>query len=179
MRTLSLKSYLEKEMAALSGLNSKSLYRFSAHSENNARLNDTVVLYLMLFVKEDLKRHILNKYPYLRSGCDRLFGITQENLSRFLEEEKRSEYKTIYENYLNRIGKVDNENNIKQMMHLRITEFQKEKSITNYAIYKNLHLNSGNANAFLKHGDVSKLSLATVRRILEYVNQYMKPKDAA
>ena len=89
MRTLSLKSYLEKEMAALSGLNSKSLYRFSAHSENNARLNDTVVLYLMLFVKEDLKRHILNKYPYLRSGCDRLFGITQENLSRFLEEEKR------------------------------------------------------------------------------------------
>ena len=65
------------------------------------------------------------------------------------------------------------------MMHLRITEFQKEKSITNYAIYKNLHLNSGNANAFLKHGDVSKLSLATVRRILEYVNQYMKPKDAA
>ena len=61
MRKLSLKSYLEKQMVTLSGLDSKSLYRFSAMSEKNARLKDTVVLYLMLFVKDDLKRHLLKR----------------------------------------------------------------------------------------------------------------------
>lgn len=179
MRKLSLKSYLEKEMVTLSGPNSKSLYRFSALSEKNARLKNTVVLYLMLFVKEGLKRHLLNKYPYLSSGCQKLSGITTENIENFLEGNSLSEYRTIYENYLNRINKQANEDKVKHMMFQRITELQQEKGITNYAVYKALNLNPGNANAFLKNGDVSKLSLDTVRRILEFVNQYSSPESAA
>ena len=179
MRKLSLKSYLEKQMIALSGLNSKSLYRFSALSKNNARLKDTVALYLMLFVKEDLKRHLLNKYPYLRSGCEKLDSITQDNAESFLADDSLSEYRTIYENYLNTINTHDNENRIKRMMYQRIVLLQKEKGISNYAVYKELKLNPGNANAFLKNGDVSKLSLDTVRRILEFVNQYRSSESAA
>ena len=174
MRKLSLKSYLEKQMVTLSGLNSKSLYRFSAMSETNARLKDTVVLYLMLFVKDDLKRHLLNKYPYLSPGCEKLSGITPENAERFLVDNSLSEYKTIYENYLNTIGTHDNENRIKRMMYDRIVQLQAEKGISNYAVYKELKLNPGNANAFLKNGDVSKLSLDTVRHILEFVNQFQQ-----
>ena len=174
MRKLSLKSYLEKQMITLSGLNSKSLYRFSAMSEKNARLKDTVVLYLMLFVRDDLKRHLLNKYPYLSSGCEKLSGITPENLESFLADDTLSEYRTIYENYLNTIGSHENENRIKRMMYQRIVQLQREKDISNYAVYKSLKLNPGNANAFLKNGDVSKLSLDTVRRILEFVNQFQQ-----
>ena len=179
MRKLSLKSYLEKQMVTLSGLNSKSLYRFSAMSEKNARLKDTVVLYLMLFVKDDLKRHLLNKYPYLLPGCEKLSGITQDNAESFLTDDSLSEYRTIFENYLNTIGTHDNENRIKRMMYDRIVQLQREKSITNYAIYKALILNPGNTNAFLKNGDVSKLGLDTIRRILEFVNQYRSPESAA
>ena len=179
MRKLSLKSYLEKQMIALSGLNSKSLYRFSAQSEKNARLKDTVALYLMLFVNDDLKRHLLKKYPYLSSGCEKLSGITQENAESFLENDSLSEYRTIYENYLNRVNKQANEDEIKRMMHRRIAQLQREKGITNYAVYKALKLNPGNANAFLKNGDVSKLSLDAVRRMAEFVNQYHSPESAA
>lgn len=174
MRKLSLKSYLEKQMITLSGLNSKSLYRFSAMSEKNARLKDTVVLYLMLFIRDDLKRHLLKKYPYLLPGCENLSGITQDNAESFLADDSLSEYRTIYENYLNTIGSHENENRIKRMMYQRIVQLQQEKGITNYAIYKALKLNPGNANAFLKNGDVSKLSLDTVRRILEFVNQFQQ-----
>ena len=156
MRKLSLKSYLEKQMVTLSGLNSKSLYRF------------------MLFVKDDLKRHLLNKYPYLLPGCEKLSGITPENAESFLADDSLGEYRTIYENYLNTISTHDNENRIKQMMYDRIVLLQQEKRITNYAVYKALKLNPGNANAFLKNGDVSKLSLDTVRRILEFVNQFQR-----
>ena len=179
MRKLSLKSYLEKQMITLSGLNSKSLYRFSVMSEKNARLKDTVVLYLMLFVKDDLKRHLLNKYPYLFPSCEKLSGITPENAESFLADDSLSEYRTIYENYLNTIGSHENENRIKRMMYQRIVQLQREKDISNYAVYKSLKLNPGNANAFLKNGDVSKLSLDIVRRILEFVNQYHSPESAA
>lgn len=179
MRKLSLKSYLEKQMVTLSGLNSKSLYRFSAMSKKNARLKDTVVLYLMLFVKNDLKRHLLNKYPYLSSGCEKLNGISPEHAETFLKEDPLSEYRTIYENYLNTIRCHDNENRIKKMMYQRIVQLQGEKDISNYAVYKTLELNPGNANAFLKNGDVSKLSLETVRRILEFVNQNRSPESAS
>ena len=65
------------------------------------------------------------------------------------------------------------------MMYDRIVLLQQEKGITNYAVYKALKLNPGNANAFLKNGDVSKLSLDTVRCILEFVNQYRSPGSAA
>ena len=54
----------------------------------------------------------------------------------------------------------------------RIVELQEEKGITNYRIYKSLNLNPGNVNAFLKNGDVSKMGLNTVRKILEFVNDH-------
>ena len=68
--------------------------------------------------------------------------------------------------------KKAHDNKIKEMMFLRITETIKLKSITNYRIYTTLNLNPGNANAFLKNGDISKVSLDTTRRILQFVNEY-------
>ena len=50
-----------------------------------------------------------------------------------------------------------------------LTKLQKEKNISNYRIYKDLELNPGNINAYLKHGDPSKLSLATARKTLDYL----------
>ena len=83
-----------------------------------------------------------------------------------------SEYETIYKNYLYIRNKKVHDDKIKEMMFLRITETIKLKSITNYRIYTTLKLNSGNANTFLKNGDVSKVSLDTTRRILQFVNEY-------
>ena len=61
---------------------------------------------------------------------------------------------------------------IKALMQKQIVERQTEKGITNYRIYKNLNLNPGNVNAFLRNGDVSKVGLDTARNILSFVNQY-------
>ena len=86
--------------------------------------------------------------------------------------EDLSEYQTIYNNYLADKNHKAYEDKIKTLMQKRIVEVQAEKSITNYRIYKVLKLNPGNVNAFLKHGDVTKMGLNTVRRILAFVNDY-------
>ena len=167
MRELSFKGYLSRQLKELSGCNSVSLYKFSRLAKTNARLKDALTLYITLFTSEKLKNQLCKKYPYLDSACKKINGSTPD---RF--DDSLSGYKTIYENYLNQKNKKANEGMIKALMQKQIVERQAEKGITNYRIYKNLNLNPGNVNAFLRNGDVSKVGLDTARNILSFVNQY-------
>ena len=164
MRELTFKGYLQQQLCELSGINSKSLYKFAKLSENNARLRDVLCLFLNYYVDEKLKNQLCKKFPFLNEACNRLNGVAIEDLSS-------SEYRTIYENYLNKKNKKENEDKLKSLMQKRIVEVQAEKGITNYRIYKALGLNPGNINAFLKNGDHSKVGLDTARRMLAFVNQ--------
>ena len=69
-------------------------------------------------------------------------------------------------------NKKTNTDKIKAIMYSKIVEVKNLKNITNYRIYTTLKLNPGNANAFLKNGDISKVSLNTTRQILQFVNEY-------
>ena len=163
MRELSFKEYLQQQLCELSNYDSKSLYKFARLAESNARLKNTLCLYLNYYVSEKLKKQLCKKYSYLKEECDRLNGVAVEDLAL-------SEHKTIYENYLNYKNRKQNEDKIKLLMQRRIVEVQEEKGITNYRIYKALNLNPGNVNAFLRNGDTGKVGLDTVRRMLAYVN---------
>lgn len=165
MRELTFKGYLQQQLCELSGLNSKSLYKFAKLSETNARLRDVLCLHLNYYVDEKLKNQLCRRFPYLSKGCGLLHGVSLKHFDHSL-----SEYRTIYENYLNKKKEKENENKLKSLMQKRIVAIQAEKGITNYRIYKALNLNPGNVNAFLKKGDTSKVSLDKVRQMLEYVN---------
>lgn len=58
------------------------------------------------------------------------------------------------------------------MMYNKISEVKQAKCVSNYRIYKELNLNPGNVNAFLKNEDTSKVSVDTARKILAFVNDY-------
>ena len=172
MRELTFKRYLLRQLQEFSGTSGTSLYTFSHITEKNARLRDVLCMYLILFTDPALRSKLLKKYNHLAKSCKELTGLTIKNINSFLCDEKFSQYKTIYDNYLFMRDKKSQENKVKLVMHSRITEVKKIKSITNYRIYTTLNLNPGNANAFLKNGDVSKVSLDTTRRILQFVNEY-------
>jgi hypothetical protein len=172
MRELTFKGYLLSQLKELSELNTTSLYTFSKLAENNVRLKDAVTLYLTLYTEENLRQKLLKKYDYLNTSCEKLSGLKEDNIDRFLQSDKLSEYNTVYENYLYLKNHKEYEDKIKTMLYNRIYEVKQSKGITNYRIYKELKLNSGNANAFLKNGDTSKVSLDTARQILSFVNRY-------
>ncbi len=167
LRELTFRGYLQQQLCELSGCNSKSLYKFGGLAKNNARLRNVLCLYLSFYVQDKLKNQLCKKYSYLAKACKSLDGMEPEQLGDDL-----SEYQTIYNNYLAGKNHKAFEDKIKTLMQKRIVEVQAEKSITNYRIYKVLKLNPGNVNAFLKHGDVTKMGLNTVRRILAFVNDY-------
>lgn len=166
MRVLTFKGYLQQQLRELSDCDSKSLYKFARLAEGNARLRDVLCLFLTWYVDEKLKKQLCKKFPYLSKGCNRLQGVIPDQL-----DDSLSEYKTIYENYLNQKNKKQNEDKVKALMQKKIVEVQREKGITNYRIYKALNLNPGNVNSFLKNGDTGKVGLNTARRMLKYVNQ--------
>ena len=164
MRELTFKGYLQKQLCVLSDCNSKSLYKFARLAEHNARLRDALCVYLHFYASEKLKSQLRKRFDYLKP----LSTLNPEQLTQ-----SQSEYRTIYENYLNQKNAKQNDDKLKAMMQKRIVEVQAEKGITNYRIYKALDLNPGNVNAFLKYGDVSKVGLNTARKMLGFVNQYV------
>ena len=164
MRELTFKGYLQKQLCVLSDCNSKSLYKFARLADNNARLRDALCVYLHFYVSKKLKSQLRKRFDYLKP----LSTLNPEQLTQ-----SQSEYRTIYENYLNKKNAKQNDDKLKAMMQKRIVEVQAEKGITNYRIYKALDLNPGNVNAFLKYGDVSKVGLNTARKMLGFVNQYV------
>lgn len=172
MRKLGFKGYLMSQLSSLSGIKSSSLYTFSKLSQKNARLNDALALYLVLYTEERLRLRLTNKYEHLKSACDKLCGLDAQNLVSFLSTDSMSEYRSIHENYMYLYDITSHNNRLKVAMHKRITEIQKEKSISNYRIYCSLGLNPGNINAFLKNQDTSKVSIDTARNILSFVTAF-------
>lgn len=172
MRELTFKGYLLSQFQELSGFNSTSLYAFSQLACNNARLKDVLSLYLVMYTEENLRRKLLKKFDYLNSACEKLKGINYDNVETYLHNDSLSEYRTIYNNFLYQRTHKEQEDKLKIMMYRKISEVKQAKCVTNYRIYKELNLNPGNVNAFLKNEDTSKVSVDTARKILAFVNEY-------
>ncbi len=172
MRELTFKGYLLSQLQELSGLNSTSLYTFSHLSCHNARLKDVLTLYLVMYTEENLKDKLIKKFDYLNSSCEKLEGLDDDNAEIHLQKDSLSEYRTVYNNFLYQRNRKEQENKLKKMICVKISEVKKAKSVSNYRIYKEMNLNPGNVNAFLKNEDTSKVSLDTARKILAFVNEY-------
>lgn len=172
MRKLTFRGYLLSQLQELSNFNTTSLYAFSQMANSNARLKDALSLYLVMYTEENLRNKLLKNYAYMTDACEKLYGLNDENIDRFLQKDSLSKYRTVYKNYLYQRDIKEQENRLKFIMYKKILEVKQVKGVTNYRIYKELNLNQGNANAFLKNGDTSKVSLDTVRTILEFVNEY-------
>ena len=67
--------------------------------------------------------------------------------------------------------KYDYNKAIKTMIRENIKKEMEKKNLSIYFIYKSLHLNKGNVNAFISKGDVDKLSLETTHKIICFVRE--------
>ena len=171
MREWTLKGYLLSQLQMFSDYDGVSLYAFSDMARNDARLQDALCMYLMLYVDDSLRSRLMKKYAYLQAPCQSLAGLTVDNVESFFDCDQFSEYQTVYSNYCYLRDRGEKEDKLKRIMYQKIVERQREKNLTNYRIYTQLRLNPGNINAFLKNGDVSKVSLDTTRQILAFVNE--------
>jgi len=171
MRTLTFRGFLKEYIKELSLCRSTNLTKIVNELHRNPRLREPVILYSILFdkqsillekIKDDDKIIVLiNKYDK-----DSLLN----NLSNY-SEDLEVEFIKVWKSYISKRNKPQNVNHTKELILNKIYENKKIKNISNYRIYKDLNLNHGNINSWLKNGECDKVSLETARKVLKYTEE--------
>ena len=175
MRELSFKGFLAQYVRELSLSKTTGLYKTTREAAAaNPRLREPLFLYALFWDKEDVltraaKNAALgNEYRQMLARYDKSTMLSAlQNDAPDLPDG----YKKVYRSYLSVREGFQNDNHTKALMHKRIRRLQEKKNVTDYRLYTDLGFNQGNWGAFLKNGDVSKVSLPAARKAIEYLGR--------
>lgn len=165
MRRLTFKGFLQQYIKELSLTNTLSLSKLNQMAEDNPRIVEPVALYVVLYLrKQDRAALAASCFDELLSGVN-----NSAQLLRQLETNTAPiEFQRVYQAFLVKQNEHSRDNKTKLLMCEQIRRLQKEKSFSTYRLYTDLAMNPGNVNAFIKHSDVSKVSLNAARTMLRY-----------
>jgi hypothetical protein len=173
MRQLTFKGFLHRYVRELSNLKSKTndIRLLANEASYNSSLVEPLVLYALSVGKYE---HLLQVAvdPYLQSACQRFFGMSWEEVVLLLHENNiyvPNEFRKVYRSYVWTRDKQKHEDHTKLLMLNRTRELQSQKNVTTYRLYTDLKLNHGNVHAYIKNGNVSKVSLDVAEVILAYL----------
>ena len=170
MRMLTFNRFLTGYVRTLSAYDTNSLVRLTQEAANeNARLREPLYLYALWSEKRDVLESYARKH-----GLDKFYGELLTFGKNEVEVSLRNgtmptEYQKVWKSYQCRRDRYLIDNETKELMRGRVLKLQTDLHVTNYRIYTDLHLNPGNLNAWLKHGQSEKVSLDTARSVLEYL----------
>ena len=175
MRSPTFIGFLKRYVRTLSLANTCGLYKLASEAaSSNPRLREPLLLFALFSGKEKMLL-AATQSPELRREYSELLGQfgLQEMEQALINNDPRlpDGYGKVYRSYLRVKNRNKNDAHTKSLMRNRIIRLQREKNISNYRLYTDLRINHGNMNAFLKHGDCSKVSLATARRAVAYMQQ--------
>lgn len=161
MNKIKFVNYLKQYLLYVSKKETLSVHSLYKESKRNARIIDPLILYCVFNGKTLILNKYTNQYAYLYNDLlDCKFNF---------EKFKEYSFVKIYDSYCHKINQVKYDNKIKSQMRKNIILLQKEKHISTYRLYSDLHLNHGNVNSFIKNNDLSKLSLENVEKITNYL----------
>ncbi len=159
MKELSYNGFLKRYVRDLSQGNTCSIYKLAREAEHdNPRLKEPLYLYAVSSGKKEELMNAVKNSPLKAEYC------ALETLSELPER-----YSRIYTSYLAERDRYKTQDNIVSLIQKKVCHLQNQKGISTYRICKDLHLNPGNINCWLKNGDCKKVSLSTARSVLDYV----------
>ena len=172
MRILTFKGFLNQYVRTLSGMETNDIRRLASEIYQNYRLTEPLVLFAMSVNKMEYLKSITTN-PVL-SKAIQIFpeNIGWEDAVYKLENNDITipyEFIKVYNSYKSVRDRNKAEKHTKGLLHMQIKYLQQEKNVSTYRIYTDLGLNHGNVNAYLKYGDISKVSLEVAEKVLEYL----------
>lgn len=161
MRETTFKGFLKLYLRELSIENTNSIYKLAKEAETvNPRLRGP----LFLYASETGK---LDRLMNAAKGT----GLYDEYL-RIIDMNGNLpyDYTKVVNSFQSISKRKTSEDELKNIIRDKVLDAQRNNNISNYRIYKNLNLNPGNINSWLKNNDSSKVGLKTAKRVLEYVS---------
>jgi hypothetical protein len=178
MKPLTFKGFLRKYVLELSACKSYSLSKLAQEAERqNARLREPLLLFAILTHDGNTLLRLLNKNKKIINDYNQYFLRCKnaESILKAFEHNSDSlplSYQKVYNSYLSEKNRFLSDSHTKSLMKKKIVNLQKEMKLTDYRLYTDLHLNSGNFNAFMKHDRMDRLSLESTRRILKHLENF-------
>jgi len=175
VRELTFAGFLKQYVCSLSFAGTNSLYRLAAEAAfNNPRLREPLFLYALFTGKENVLLTAAKSPELKQEYIDMLGKYDKSKMEQALQSGNSSlpdEYAKIYRSYLSVKNKKQSDDHTKELLRNHIVRLQKEKNVSTYRIYTDLRLNHGNVNAYIKHGNSSKVSLETARNAVSYLER--------
>lgn len=172
MRRLTFKRYLERYVRSLSLGNTNSIYKLCGELPANHRLREPLFLYALCTGKVGLLLKAADGCECGSHFAEMAEKYSWDDIEKALEGKDTSlgkNYHKTYRSYVCRRDMPETNSSTKTLMRDKIKRLQDNKGISNYRLYTDLNLNPGNTNAFLKNGDVNKVSLDAARNMLRYM----------
>jgi len=177
MKPLTFKGFLKQYVQELSGQSTLSVFRLAGEAEQkNPRLREPLTLYALFHDKV----HVLRRGAKGTWLEHEVLSLEPEKVVELLERDSEAlpaNYQKMYHSYCSIAGKKQSDDHTKELLRKRTRQLQEEHRISNYRLYRDLGLNAGNVNAYLKHGDAGKVSLETARRLFEQVKEHSGEKN--
>lgn len=180
MRELTFRGFLQQYVQELSGSKTTSLYKLANEATTNLRLREPLMLYamysnktsvLLQATKDEALKAIYSRFAQTHT-CEQLNDAFNSEVTTL-----DNEYRKVWRSYQARKHRCVTDDHTKELMRQKIKRLQPTRNVSNYQMYTQLHLNPGNINAWLKHGDGTKVSLDTARNILHFV-EAMPPRQS-
>ena len=176
MRELTFTGFLQRYVRSLSLANTNSIYVLAREAAtDNYRMREPLLLYALFTGKTAILRQAAKDTDLAGVYEDVLSRYTEEQMLTALERKESelpTEYHKIWRSFLVQRNRKNTDEQTKELMRQRILTMQKEKGVSNYRIYKELNLNPGNINDWLKNGAGIKVSLSTARKAFQYMENY-------
>jgi len=189
MRELTLQGFLREYLRYLGDSSTLSLKRLAtAALPNRPRVAEPLYLYAALtdqrerLVQVLADEALLHKDGTLGSNPVKHYHDEFEQLNkqfpqaddmiRALEANDPTvpaRYQKVFDSYITKKESTARDRRYIERIHSTIAGLQRDLGVSNYRLYKDLGLNPGNINAYLKHGDTTKLSRKTASRLLDYL----------
>jgi hypothetical protein len=173
MRRPNFVGWVSRELKYLSGEDTLNLRRLAWLAQGKTpRLRERVVLYAIATKRIEK----LRSYIYDETWMDEL-DIVEKNLQpgdfNDLDDTEMNRlpdrYRKAIKSYQVAYNKINVRNSSKHMRWGKTVKLQKMKGVSNADIYRGLDLDAGNINAYLKNGDIDRVSLSTATEIMNHL----------
>jgi len=155
MRHLTEKGFMEKYLKELSLSDTSSVYKLIKEIPDNPRILVPLAYYVSGL---DTREKFCKKSEALANEVERVLDGTDD-----------SEIDRLLSTYEYLAGKKTREDNLKKLMHKKICQLLAEKKVTTYRMYTDLSLDPSNTNKYIKDCDCDRISIESVRQLLQYL----------
>ncbi|MDR1815153.1 MAG: hypothetical protein LBR00_00520 [Clostridiales Family XIII bacterium] len=168
-----MKGWLTRELKYLSGENTINLRRLAYLVQTTRpRLRERLVLYSIISGSVfRLKGYIFHEALLKEIDSVRaLVGISDLTGKEIRISSKLPQrYRKAISSYISAYNTPETVRDSKILRWKKTVKLQKEKGLSNSEIYRALSLDAGNINAYLKHGDVGRVTVATATEVMKYL----------